>query len=86
MWLGLEKGTARALRGQQGVDVGQLNPHPEQDAETLDRARTMGLDRVLLTCDPDNTASARTIERGGGQLEDTRDTSLGLKRRSWITR
>ncbi len=53
-------------------------------ARTLERARTMGLDRVLLTCDPDNTASARTIERNGGQLEDTRDTSLGPKRRYWI--
>jgi len=51
---------------------------------TLERARTMGLDRVLLTCDPDNTASARTIEGNGGQLEDTRHTSLGPKRRYWI--
>ncbi|MEJ5868011.1 GNAT family N-acetyltransferase [Pseudokineococcus sp. 5B2Z-1] len=53
-------------------------------ARTLDRARTMGIDRVLLTCDPDNTASAKTIERNGGQLEDTRDTILGPTRRYWI--
>ncbi len=45
----------------------------------------MGLDRVLVTCDPGNTASARTIERSGGQLEDTRDTSDGPRRRYWIT-
>jgi predicted acetyltransferase len=53
-------------------------------ARTLERARAMGLHRVLLTCDPDNTASARTIERNGGQLADTRDTSDGPKRRYWI--
>jgi len=54
-------------------------------ARTLERARTMDMDRVLVTCDPDNTASARTIERSGGQLEDTRDTSDGPRRRYWIT-
>ncbi|WP_432545072.1 GNAT family N-acetyltransferase [Kineococcus sp. SYSU DK002] len=54
-------------------------------ARTLERAHAMGLDRVLLTCDPDNTASAATIERNGGRLEDTRDTVLGPKRRYWIT-
>jgi len=53
-------------------------------ARTLERARTMGLDRVLVTCDPSNTASARTIEGSGGQLEDTRDTSDGPRRRYWI--
>lgn len=54
-------------------------------SRTLERARTMGLERVLLTCDPHNTASARTIEGSGGLLEDTRHTSLGPKRRYWIT-
>lgn len=53
-------------------------------ARTLERARTRGLERVLLTCDPDNTASARTIERHGGQLEETRQTDVGPRRRYWI--
>src|SRR5262245_18517301 len=35
------------------------------------RARVLGLDRVLLTCDEPNVASARTIERNGGVYEDT---------------
>lgn len=52
---------------------------------TLDRARERGIDRVLITCDDDNLASAKTIERNGGVLEDTRDTWLGLARRYWIT-
>jgi predicted acetyltransferase len=54
-------------------------------AATLDRARSMGLDRVLLTCSPENTASARVIEKAGGVLEDVRETPLGPKRRYWIS-
>jgi predicted acetyltransferase len=50
----------------------------------LDRARERGMDRVLVSCDDDNVASARTIERNGGVLEDVRDTWLGLTRRYWI--
>jgi predicted acetyltransferase len=46
----------------------------------LDRARELGLDRVLLTCDEDNVASRRTIEAGGGVHEDTR----GGRHRLWI--
>ncbi len=51
----------------------------------LPAARALGLDRILVTCDDTNTASARTIERNGGVLEDTRMTALGLKQRHWIT-
>jgi predicted acetyltransferase len=52
--------------------------------EVLVEARRIGLDRVLVTCDDDNTASARTIEKHGGVLEDVRDTVIGPKRRYWI--
>lgn len=52
--------------------------------ETLDRARELGLTRVLVTCDDSNVASARTIEGNGGVLEDVRTTTLGLTRRYWI--
>lgn len=37
-------------------------------ALTLDRARELGLSRVLLTCDSDNIRSARVIVRNGGVL------------------
>lgn len=46
----------------------------------LDEARRLGLERVLLTCDTDNIASARTIESRGGIFEST----YGDKRRYWI--
>ena len=42
--------------------------------------RDLGIEPVLVTCDEDNLASARTIEKGGGQLEDVRRG----KRRYWI--
>ncbi|WP_328557772.1 MULTISPECIES: GNAT family N-acetyltransferase [unclassified Streptomyces] len=50
----------------------------------LDEARSFRLDRVLLICAIDNVASARTIERHGGVLEDVRDTGSGAARRYWI--
>lgn len=49
-------------------------------AASLGEARELGLDRVLVTCEDDNVASARTIERWAGVLEDVR---RGM-RRYWI--
>lgn len=46
----------------------------------LDHAAALGLDRVLLTCEADNVASQRTIERAGGVYEDAR----AGKRRFWV--
>lgn len=43
-------------------------------------AARRGIDRVLVTCEEDNIASARTIEGAGGVLEDVR----GGLRRYWI--
>ena len=34
---------------------------------TLKRAKSLGFGRVLLTCDTDNVASARIIEKNGGK-------------------
>ncbi|QRP44607.1 GNAT family N-acetyltransferase [Amycolatopsis sp. FDAARGOS 1241] len=50
----------------------------------LDEARALGLDRVLLLCDPANTASAKTIQRAGGVCEQTTTTRHGPVRRFWI--
>jgi predicted acetyltransferase len=46
----------------------------------LKEARRVGLDRVLLTCAPDNAASIRVIMANGGQP----DEMLGDERRYWI--
>lgn len=44
------------------------------------RAGELGIDPALVTCDEDNHASRRTIERCGGVYEDSRNG----KRRYWI--
>ena len=35
---------------------------------TLEKAKKLGLNKVLLTCDTDNIASAKIIEKNGGEL------------------
>jgi predicted acetyltransferase len=46
----------------------------------------LGLDRVLVTCDDDNVASIRTIEKNGGVMENTvAGPDLATpKRRYWV--
>jgi len=51
----------------------------------LDEAREVGLDRVLIVCEADNTASAKTIESRGGVLEGVQDTEHGPELRYWIS-
>lgn len=43
-------------------------------------ARGLGIETVLVTCDPTNTASRKVIESCGGQFEDER----GGKLRFWV--
>jgi predicted acetyltransferase len=49
-------------------------------------ARSLGIERALVTCDDDNDASAAMIERVGGQLEDKVEPQEGgvPVRRYWI--
>jgi predicted acetyltransferase len=56
-------------------------------AQTLILAQGFGLDKVLVTCDDQNQASRRVIEKNGGQLEDIRvdSTDGSLTRRYWFT-
>jgi predicted acetyltransferase len=43
-------------------------------------ASGLGLERVLITCDPDNVASRKVIEACGDVLEDERSGKL----RYWV--
>lgn len=54
---------------------------------TLERARELGLERVLVTCDTDNLGSRRVIEGNGGVLEGEFVLDYHPKpiRRYWIT-
>lgn len=48
-------------------------------------ARSEGVDAALVTCDPDNGASAAVIIRNGGVEDETHtDTDGRMKRRFWI--
>jgi predicted acetyltransferase len=49
-------------------------------AASLPVAASLGLPKVLITCDDDNVASRRTIERNGGVLHDRLDEKL----RFWL--
>jgi predicted acetyltransferase len=59
----------------------------EMLTQGLTIARSLGLTRVLVTCDEDNLASRRTIEKCGGVYEDSfADAGLRVpKRRYWIS-
>ena len=56
-------------------------------ALALAECRRLGLDRVLLTCDDRNLASARIIEANGGRLENivADPAGRGALRRYWIS-
>lgn len=52
----------------------------------LERARSMAMERVLVTCDTDNLASRRVIEKCGGEYDDSYvgpEAPVG-KRKYWI--
>jgi predicted acetyltransferase len=55
-------------------------------ALTVQKARELALKRVLITCDADNIASAKIIEKNGGRLENqvVSKTTGKLKNRYWI--
>ncbi len=55
-------------------------------ALALEKARGLGLGRVLITCDPANIASARVIQKNGGQLSGQTFSKMGgrMTSRYWI--
>jgi predicted acetyltransferase len=51
----------------------------------LEEAKRLGIEKVLVTCDDDNIASAKIIEKNGGVMENTSISPEGkVKRRYWI--
>jgi len=54
--------------------------------QALPVARSLGIKRVLITCDEPNLGSARTIEICGGVYENSADQgpAMPTKRRYWI--
>ena len=54
-------------------------------ALALGKCRELDIGRVLMCCDSDNFASARTIEKNGGVLENVVDDGGAPVKRYWIT-
>lgn len=51
----------------------------------LKECKKLGIDRVLMTCDKDNIASAKSIMKNGGVLENEFMNSEGIvEQRYWI--
>ena len=54
-------------------------------AMALKKAKEMGIENVLITCNDSNLASARVMEKNGCILHDKVQTDHGLIRRYWKT-
>jgi predicted acetyltransferase len=52
--------------------------------QMLDEAQTIGLERLLIVCEPENIASARVIEHHGGVPDEDAATDRLQTRRYWI--
>lgn len=53
--------------------------------QSLDYAKKIGIEKALLTCNTDNTASIKTIESCGGVFENSIESNGIKKLRYWIT-
>ena len=69
-------GVRPSMRGQ-GIGTKMI-------ALALEVCRTLGIDRVLMTCDKSNVASARTIIKNGGVLENEIVDEDEVVQRYWI--
>ena len=54
----------------------------------LEKAKELGIDKVLITCDDDNIGSQKVIENNGGLLENKVQNNVNgeiiTTRRYWI--
>lgn len=53
-------------------------------ALALEECRALKIDRVLMVCDKSNLASAKTIQKNGGVLENEIDVDGKTEQRYWI--
>ena len=50
----------------------------------LEECRKLGIDRVLMVCDRENTGSAKSIINNGGVLENEVEVDGIVEQRYWI--
>lgn len=51
----------------------------------IQNAKALGIDKMLVTCNADNTASEKTIIANGGVFEKNIDVDGTIMKRYWIT-
>lgn len=56
----------------------------EQISLALVKCKELGLKRVLMTCNKNNIASAKTIQKNNGVLENEIELEDGITQRYWI--
>lgn len=54
-------------------------------ALALEECRKLNIDRVLMVCDKENIASAKSIQNNGGILENEIEVNGIVEQRYWIT-
>jgi len=57
----------------------------EMLALALQKCSSLGIDKVLITCDKENIGSAKTIMNNGGKFENEVVEGDGMTQRYWIT-
>lgn len=53
-------------------------------ALALEKCRELGIEKVLMVCDKENIASAKTIIKNGGVLENEVEVEGTMEQRYWI--
>lgn len=54
-------------------------------ALALEECRKLGIDKVLMVCDKENIASAKSIMKNGGVLENEIEVDGTIEQRYWIS-
>ncbi|MCL1861936.1 MAG: GNAT family N-acetyltransferase [Defluviitaleaceae bacterium] len=57
---------------------------PKMLALALKKCPSLGLEKALITCDKSNTASAKTITKNGGVLENEIEENGSILQRYWV--
>jgi predicted acetyltransferase len=74
----------RPLRPADEAAVGRRGYATQILRQSVIIARSVGVDRVLVTCDDSHLGSAAVIERCGGRLDSVNDVGVRKVRRYWI--
>ncbi len=86
----MENEYVRQYAGHIGYDISPLHRNKGYGRDILrlglEKARLLGLDKLLLTCDHDNSGSIKIIESNGGVFESEifNESKNKLMHRYWI--